>query len=433
MTLSESPRQRTGFADPRLHLMMFLEYASKGIWFPIAARFLSADPAVGGLGFTDLQIGMIIAVAGAVGAIAAPFIAGQLADRYFSTERFMAVLLLCAGAVNIAMAYQTSYAAWLVLAMINAIVYMPTISLTNSLAMAHLADPKRQFPTIRVWGTIGWIAVAWAFPALYLLDNVRFQWLPPFFAGDAKPNSPALMVDSLKFAGAITIAYGLYCALALPHTPPKRDAVKKLAFVEAFRMVRYRSFAVLLGAGLLISMAHAVYFMQTSKYLAALGLKDAYIMPSMSIGQFAEIAFMAATGAVLARLGYRRVLLLGAFCFFLRYAVFGFVQLPLGVIVAAQFLHGPCFAFFIGVAFIYVDALAPKDVRHSAQTVFVLMLLGVGPILAGWLNGFLSRMFTPEGGTLDYGWFWHALSLLGLAATLALAVFFKDETKSEPR
>jgi nucleoside transporter len=426
--VSQSNPKTIGRADRRLHLMMFLEYASKGIWFPIAARFLSAGTEAGGLGFSDAQIGLIIAIAGSVGAICAPFIAGQLCDRRFSTERFMAVLLLSAGVIKICMAYQTTFSAWLILATLNAIVYMPTISLTNSLAMTHLSDPKRQFPAVRVWGTIGWIAVAWAFPVVWLQTDVKFQWLPPFFSGQTKANAPGLMIDSLKFAGLISIAFGLYCGLALPRTPPKRDAVRKLAFLEAFRLVRYRSFALLLGVALLISVVHTVYFMQTSKFLAARGLDDAYIMPAMSIGQFAEIAFMAVAGIALARFGYRRVLALGAFCYFLRYAIFGVAGLPLEAIVVAQFLHGPAFAFFIAAAFIYVDALAPKDVRHSAQTVFVLVLLGVGPVLAGWLNGFLSQQFTPEGGALDYARFWQTLALIALAATVVLALLFRDES-----
>ena len=414
--------------DPRLHVMMFLEYAVKGVWLPIAALFLSAAPAVGGLGFSDRQIGMIIAVSGAIGAICAPFIAGQIADRYFSTERCLAVLLVTAGAVNILMARQTRFEAWLWLSIVYSIVYMPTISLTNSLGMAHLADVKRQFPVVRVWGTIGWIVVAWAFPMIWLQTDLTFQWLPPFFTGRSLPNAPARMVDSLRVAGAMSIAYGLYCAFLLPHTPPRRDAVEKIAFLKAFRMVRYRSFAVLLGAALLVSVAHSIYFLQTSKFLASIGLKSQHIMPAMSVGQFAEIAIMAMSGMMLSRFGFRAVLTLGAVCYFLRYAIFGVVGLPLGMIVAAQVLHGFCFACFITAGFIYVDFIAPKDVRHSAQTVYSLVLLGVGPLLAGWLNGALSELFTPQGGALDYSRFWNTLSLLGLAAAVALALLFRDES-----
>ncbi|NLF72727.1 MAG: nucleoside permease [Candidatus Anammoximicrobium sp.] len=414
--------------DLRLYVMMFLQYAVYGLWLPIAARFLSADRAVGGLGFSDLQIGMIIAVAGAIGALSAPFIAGQIADRYVAPARCLAVLLAVGGVVKFVTAYQTSYAAWLWLSIAYAVLFMPTLSLTNSLALGHLPDPKRQFPGVRAVGTIAWITVAWAFPMIWLQSDLQFRWLPPFFTGQDLANAPARMIDSVRVAGAVSLGYALFCWFVLPRTPPKREAAQTLAFTKAFALVRRPSFAVLVAATLAVSIIHCFYFVQMSKFLAAIGLADAYIMPAMSLGQFAEILALAVLGPVLARLGFRTVITLGAMCYFLKYAFFGTTQLPLEVIVAAQLIHGFSFAFFFAASFIYVDRIAPPDTRYSAQTVFMLVILGIGPLVAGPLNGWLSGWCTPAGGRLDYSTFWYIAAAVGLAATVLVAVFFRDET-----
>jgi len=414
--------------DPRLYVMMFLQYAVYGVWLPLAARFLSAETSVGGLGFSDFQIGMIITVAGALGAFTAPLVAGQIADRYFSTERCLAVLLLIGGIVKFATAYQTTYVAWMWLSILYAICFIPTISLTNSLAMAHLADPKRQFPKTRAAAAFAWVTVGWVFSIVWLQTDLRFQWLPPFFGGDDLPNAPARMIDSVRVAGAMSVGYAVFCWFGLPHTPPKRGAVKKLAFAKAFALVRHRSVAVLVAAAVMLSIIHFFYYVQASKFLVSIGLRDAYIMPAMSLGQIAEIVVMVVLGPMLTRLGFRTVMTLGAFCYFLRYAIFGTVGLPLGVIVAALLLHGICFACFFAATFIYVDRIAPPDVRNSAQTAIMLVILGIGPLIAGPLNGVLSAWCSSADGQLDYSMFWYTAAAIGLAATVLVGTLFRDET-----
>lgn len=410
---------------------MFLEYAVRGVWLPLAARFLSASPEEGGLGFTDSQIGYTVGVALALGAISSPFIAGPLADRRFATQKFMAVLLLIGGVVKIVTAYQTSFAAWMGLSIVYAVLFVPTMSLSNSLAMSHMDDPKRQFPGVRVWGTIAWIVVSWVFPMLWLQDNLSFRWLPPFFTGDDVPMKAARMLDSVKVAGVLAIIYGFFCWFCLPNTPPKKDA-KSLALMSAFQVYRNRSMLILLIATLIVGTSHFLYFYQTSKFLKSIGLDDAYIMPAMSIGQFAEIGAMAALGLLLRRTGFRNVIILGASCYVLRYIIFaGHESLPLSVIIASQALHGPCFACFYAAGFIYVDRMAPADVKHSAQTLFGLMVFGIGPLTAGQLNGSLAEWCTPDGGVLDYSRFWLGAAVVALTGLILLAVQFKDESPAD--
>lgn len=415
----------------RLSLMMLLQYAVWGAWLPLAARYLSATPAEGGLGFTGGQIGMILGLAGSIGAVASPFIAGQIADRYFRTERFLALLLLVGGVVKWITASQTGYPAWLWLSIAYSVVYMPTLALSNSLAFAHLENRDRQFPRVRVWGTIGWIAASWLFPMLYLQSGLAFQWMPPFLVGPELPNVTARLADSLRFSAVISWGYAAYCLL-LPATPPRRDAAEPLAFAKAFRLLREPSFAVLVAASLPISVIHQVYFLQTPPFLSHLGLLDSQIGPAMTIGQFSEILVMAVLGGLLARLGFRRVITIGALAYFARYLIWSFPALPLEVQVASQALHGICYACFFAAGFIYADRVAPPDVRHSVQTVFGIIILGGGPVLGGMLSGWLEARYTAPGGGLEFAALWRVVAFIGLGAGLFFHALFRPRVEPGP-
>lgn len=377
----------------RLSLMMFLEYAVWGAWLPVAGKYLGSDATMGGLGFSGYQIGLILGLAGAIGAIFAPFIAGQIADRYFNTERFLMVMFILGGCIKWYTAEQTTFGAWLWLSIIYSIVYMPTIALTNSLAFAHLKDQEKQFPYVRVWGTVGWIVASWVFPWIWLQTDLKFTSLPPFLVGAEVDNATSMLKNALKFSGMISIAFGIYC-LCLPNTPPKRDAVSKLAFAKAFALFKNKSFTILVLASLPISIIHQIYFFQTGLFFADIGLQVSNIGPAMTIGQVAEIAVLAPLGFMLAKFGSRKVIFLGCMGYFARYIIFGTVSLPLELIVVSQALHGICFACFFAAAFIYVETIAAEDIRHSAQTVFGIILLGIGPILSGNVYGLMMGQFS---------------------------------------
>ena len=416
----------------RLGAMMFLQYALWGAWLPVTARYLSASVAEGGLGFTGSQIGMTLGLAGSIGAVMAPFIAGQIADRYFSTERILAFLVTAGGVVKWITSYQTEYSAWLFLSIIYSVLYMPTLALSNSITFSHIDDQENDFPKIRIWGTIGWIVASWVFPMIWLQTNLNFQWMPPFIVGAEVPNVTSRLADALKFSGLISITYGAFCFL-LPHTPPKKDATEKLAFKKAFKLFRFSSFTTLVIASLAVSVIHQIYFLQTGPFLSHIGILDSQIGPAMTIGQFAEILTMAYLGFFLKRLGFKKVITIGVAAYFMRYAIFGTESFPVWVIVASQAFHGFCYAFFFAAAFIYVDKLADEDVRHSAQTVFGIIILGGGPVIGGWLSGYLQNIYTVE-NIFNYSNFWYTVSGIGLATMVFFYAFFREQlVQREPQ
>ncbi|MBE77481.1 MAG: hypothetical protein CMG41_07075 [Candidatus Marinimicrobia bacterium] len=411
--------------NSRLGVMMFLQYALWGAWLPVTARYLSATISEGGLGFSGSEIGMILGLAGSIGAIAAPFIAGQIADRYFSTERVLAFLVTVGGIIKWVTAHQTEYGAWLVLSIIYSVLYMPTLALSNSITFSHINDQENDFPKIRVWGTIGWIVASWVFPMIWLQQGLYFQWMPPFIVGTEVPDVTSRLADALKFSGLISVSYGAFCFF-LPHTPPKHDAIEKLAFKKAFKLFKKSSFAVLVIASLAVSVIHQIYFLQTGPFLSSIGILDSQIGPAMTIGQFAEILTMAYLGFFLKRLGFHKVISIGVASYCMRYAIFGTELFPVWVMIISQAFHGFCYAFFFAAAYIYVDKLADEDVRHSAQTVFGIIILGGGPVIGGWLSGYLQNIYTLD-GVFNYSDFWYSLSLIGLLTTIFFYFSFQTQ------
>ena len=415
--------------NTRLGTMMFLQFAIWGAWLPLTARYLSATVAEGGLGFSGSEIGMTLGLAGSIGAIVSPFIAGQFADRYFSTERILSFLVITGGIVKWYTATRTDYESWLWLSILYSVLYMPTLALSNSVAFSHIDDSENTFPKIRVWGTIGWIAASWAFPMIWLQQDLSFQLMPPFLSGDEVPGVTARLADALKFSGIISLIYGAFCFL-LPNTPPKADAVENLAFKKAFNLFSNKSFLVLVLASLGVSIIHQIYFLQTGPFLSSIGIKDSSIGPAMTIGQFAEIVTMAYLGFFLKRLGFKKVITIGIFAYFARYMIFGTSFLPTWVMVMSQAFHGFCFAFFFAAGFIYVDKLADDDVRHSAQTVFGIIIFGGGPVVGGWLSGYLQNIYTLD-GVFNYSSFWYTLAGIGLVVTLLFYSSFNSTLSKE--
>ncbi len=424
-----------GFVKSRLRTMMILQYAVWGIWMPILARYLQAPVDEGGLGFTVFQLGMIMGTAASIGAITAPFIAGQLADRYFSAERFMAVLLVLGGIVIFIMAGQTSFTAWVILASLYSVLYMPTLALTNSISFANLKNPDMDFPLVRVFGGIGWIGASWLFPMFWLQSNLTLQAMPPFFTGTEVADVTGRLADALRISGVMSILYAGYCFM-LPRTPPKRDAVEPLAFKKAFALFKHPSFAWLVAASLPISVIHQIYFIQTAPFFSeVLGIEDRYIGPAMTVGQFAELFIMAGLGLMLKGWGFRTTICVGGAAYVLRYAIFGMADsLPVEFVIGSVALHGFCYACFFAAAYIYVDRIASEDVRSSAQTVFGMVILGVGPMITSVVLGLLGNIFPDGDGGIVFSSLWFTLSGVALVTTLIFAAFFRDETQdqSEP-
>jgi nucleoside transporter len=386
----------------RLAVMMFLEYLIWGSWLPLLALYLG-----GVLGFTGSQIGWIFATQ-AIACVAGLYFGGQIADRMLSTEKLLSVLHLVGGLAMFALAYQTTFWSFFFVMLAYQLAYMPTMSLTNAVVFHHVADPQRDFGKIRLWGTIGWIAASW--PFVFIL------------AGKTGPDLNAALSSIFTVAGVASIALAAF-SLTLPHTPPAKNDGGVSAPMQALKLLRDPAMFVLFVATLMDALVHQCYFQWTSPFLQQAGLAENWIMPAMSVGQIAEIASMAGLGWALARLGWRWTMTVGILAHAARFFVFAIGD-PLWLMVGINVVHGMCYAFFFAAVYIYVDERCPRDARASAQGLFNLVILGIGPFAGSLLWGWLGDVFRTTDGSVDFGRLFLAPASLALAAALLMAVAF---------
>jgi nucleoside transporter len=389
--------------------MMFLEYLIWGSWLPLLALYL-ADV----LGFSGGQIGWIFATQ-AIACLFGLYFGGQIADRMLSTEKLLSVLHLVGGAAMFALAYQTTFWSFFAVMLVYQLAYMPTMSLTNAIVFHHVADPQKDFGKVRLWGTIGWIAASW--PFVFIL------------AGKTGADLHAALSSIFTVAGISSIALAAF-SLALPHTPPSKRETSASAPMEAIRLLRDPVMLVLFVATLMDALVHQCYFQWTSPFLQQAGLAENWIMPAMSVGQIAEIASMAALGWALARLGWRWTMTVGILAHAARFFVFAIGD-PLWLMVAINVVHGMCYAFFFAAVYIFVDERCPRDARASAQGLFNLVILGIGPFAGSLLWGWLGDVFRAADGSVDFSRLFLAPAVLALAAALLMmAAFRPSETRS---
>jgi nucleoside transporter len=421
----------------KLSVMMFLNIFIWGAWLPLMPLYLK------GLGFNaEWQQPLILGTFN-LAALTAMFFSTQFADRHFSAERFLAFSMLVAGLAILALKWTTGFWPFFVLMLVHSLFYVPTISITNSIAFANLKDPQREFGQVRLWGTIGWIAAAWPFvflladwPNIPALGTVSFgTWLGEVF-GKAKTETAFTEAASYMFvaAGGASLLLAAF-SLTLPHTPPRpaAHAGEKLAWLEALKLLRVPFVLVLFVVTFFDSAVHQMYFFLTGKYLeAAVGIPKNWVSPVMSIGQIAEIATMAFLGYCLKRLGWRTTMVIGILGHAARFAVFAFYPNPTAAI-AVNILHGICYAFFFATVYIFVDEFFPKDARSSAQGLFNFLILGLGPFVGNFAGGQLEAAFTTGTGkaaVTDFKKLFLIPAGVALFAALLLFLFFRPPVKA---
>lgn len=394
----------------QLGIMMFLQYAIWGAWAPVLSAYMQSE-----LGFNGTQVGTIYSLL-PLATIIAPFAGGQLADRYFASERIIGVLqLLGAGMLYVA-AQTTDYGSLMIVMFLYCMLYAPTLALTNSIAMINLEDSERQFGRVRVGGTIGWIAAG------LMLASWR-TWLQP----------APVAGDLLLLAAALSAVMGIH-SFTLPHTPPRKDNVNPLAFLESLKMLKDPNFAIFMVICFVVATELQFYYVLTAPFLesGAIGLSSASVPAWMTIGQAAEIFVMVfVLSWSLKRYGMRKTLAIGVIAWPIRYIIFS-IGSPVWLVLASLSLHGFCYVFFFVAAFIYVDQVAPKDVRASAQSLIAIVTLGLGSFVGANFSGWVQTYFT-RGETTD----WSSVFLVPVAITVACAVafllFFKEKHARGPR
>ncbi|VTN10320.1 Putative nucleoside transporter yegT [Raoultella terrigena] len=360
----------------KLSFMMFVEWFIWGAWFVPLWLWLSKS------GFSAGEIGWSYACT-AIAAILSPVLVGSLTDRFFSAQKVLAILMFAGAILMYFAAQQTTFSGFFPLLLAYSLTYMPTIALTNSIAFSNVADVERDFPRIRVMGTIGWIG-----------SGLVCGFLPGMLGlSDISPTNVPLLI-----AAGSSLVLGIF-ALCLPDTPPKSTgklSLKVMLGLDALIMLRDRNFLVFFFCSFLFAMPLAFYYIFANGYLSESGMKNA--TGWMTLGQFSEIFFMLALPFFTKRFGIKKVLLLGLITAAIRYGFFiygtadnyfTYTLMFLGIL-----LHGVSYDFYYVTAYIYVDKKAPVAMRNAAQGLITLCCQGFGSLLGYRLGGvMMEKMF----------------------------------------
>lgn len=388
----------------RLSAMMFLQYAVWGIWAPILGIHLGGLESFSG---SQTKIGLIYMTL-PIASIIAPFIGGQIADRYFAAQRFLAVSQVIGGVLLLVVAQLTDFTAIFIGMLAYNLVYAPTIALSNSIVFQHW--PNSEFSKIRMWGSIGWIAIGWVFGVLWM------KYVGALF------HTPA-MVDCLYLAAAVSFVYGAF-ALVLPHTPPSKQAANPWAFLDAVALMRNPAFAVMAAVSFVVAIELQIYFIWTQTFLKqGLELAESWVGPVLTFGQICEMVMMALLPMALRVLGFRATMALGVAAWAARDFIFAIGQ-PTPLVIGAVTLHGVGFAFFFTVIFMYADVVAPKDIKSSAQSFLASVSIGCGMLVGSLVQG---PVFNWVKG--DWNRAYLVPAVLCVACLLALLIGFKPKAQ----
>ncbi len=388
--------------------MMFLEYFVWGTWYVTMGTYLSK-----GLGFGDVQIGAAYGTV-AVAAMISPFFVGMVADRFFATEKVMAVLHLLGGLLLLGAASVRDFPVFYLLLQGYTLCYMPTIALSNSLTFSQLRDPGKEFPAIRVLGTIGWIAAGLIIGTLKLEDNAAMFYL----------------------AAGVSLALGMY-SLTLPHVPPKakgqKSTVAEILGLDALAMLKDPSFLVFFTASLLICIPLTFYYNFTNLFLNEVGMVNA--AGKMTLGQASELFFLLVMPWFFRRLGIKKMMMAGMFCWAARYVLFAFGDNGPGLwmLYGGILLHGICYDFFFVTGQIYTDKRAGEKFKGAAQGLITFATYGLGMFIGSYVSGWVVDLYKVEGGSPPHDWaqIWLIPAIAaGVVLLLFTAVF--REPKSVP-
>lgn len=395
----------------RLSVMMFLEFFIWGGWFVTLGTFLGKNLNASGGQSADVFSTQ------SWGAIIAPFIIGLIADRFINAEKILGVLHIIGAALMYQMYNAENVTVFYPYVLAYMILYMPTLALVNSVSFNQMKNPEKEFSSIRVWGTIGWIAAG-------LLISYLFHW-------DSEENTAkGLLKNTFLLSGIAALVLGLM-SFTLPKTPPVKSAGEKVSLsqilgLDALKLLKDKNFAVFFIASVLICIPLAFYYQNTHPFLTNIGVKDP--TGKMTIGQISEVLFLLALPIFFTRFGFKKTILVGMLAWALRYLLFAFGnagELSIMLLTGIA-LHGICYDFFFVSGQIYTNSKAGEKYKSAAQGLITLATYGVGMLVGFKIAGMITDAYQADGGP-DYKMIWLIPSAIAAGVLLLFALLFKDE------
>jgi len=401
----------------QLSAMMFLEFFIWGGWFVTLGTFLPTN-----LSATGDQTADVFSTQ-SWGAIIAPFIIGLIADRYINAEKILGVLHLVGAALMYQMYSADNISNFYPYVLAYMILYMPTLALVNSVSFNQMQNPEKEFSSIRVWGTVGWIIAG-------LLISYLFHW------DSAENTAKGMLKNTFLLSGVASLVLGLM-SFTLPKTPPRRSpgekvSVKEIIGLDALKLLKDKNFAIFFIASILICIPLAFYYQNTHAFLTNIGIENP--TGKMTIGQISEVGFLLLLPYFFTRYGFKKTILVGMFAWALRYIMFAYGNAGdlASMIILGIALHGICYDFFFVSGQIYTNAKAGEQYKSAAQGLITLATYGVGMLIGFKVAGIITDSYKISEHTFDYRMIWIIPSAIAAAVFLLFALMFKNE-KKEPR
>ena len=390
----------------KLSVMMFLQYFVWGAWYVAMGAYLNET-----LQFDGQQVGLAYGTT-ALAAMISPFFVGMVADRFFATERILSVLHLVGALLLYYVSTLGVFGSFYPALIVYTLCYMPTLALTNSLSFHQMRDPGKEFPGIRVLGTIGWIAAG------YAIDLLGYGRSAGMF----------------QAAAVASLALGVF-SLTLPHTPPAKlghaITARDVLGLDALSLMKERSFLIFVLGSFLVCIPLQFYYAFANAFLSEIGVGSP--TSKMTLGQWSEIFFMLIMPWFFVRLGVKWMLMIGMLAWTLRYVLFAFGDPGPGMwmLYVGILLHGICYDFFFVTGQIYTDKKAPIAIRGAAQGFIAFVTLGVGMFIGSWLSGLIVEAYVTPGGH-DWYTIWLIPAAMALGVLVLFATFFdyRDEAKA---
>lgn len=398
----------------QLSVMMFLEFFTWGAWFVTLGTFLANN-----LSASGLETASVFSTQ-SYGAIIAPFIIGMIADKYFNAEKILGILHLLGAVLMFQMYRAESVSVFYPYVFAYMVGYMPTLALVNSISFRQMKNPEKEFSTIRVWGTVGWIVAG--FSISYI-----FHW-------DSKEGIAAGMLKNTFAMGAISSLLLGLLSFTLPKTPPvkdksQKDSISSILGLDAIKLLKSRNFLIFFISSILICIPLAFYYQNAHNFLEQSGLENS--SGKMIIGQVSEALFILLIPVFFNRYGFKKTIMVGMIAWAVRYLLFAYGNadnLSFMLIIGIA-LHGICYDFFFVSGQIYTDAQAGEKYKSAAQGLVTLATYGVGMLIGFWVAGFITDYYTTN--PVDNFWrhVWVIPSGIAVVVWLLFMVSFRDTKK----
>ena len=380
----------------RLSVLMLLQYFIWGAWYVTMGTYLFKA-----LNANALQIGSAYANL-SIAAIISPFFVGLVADRFFSAQKVLGVLHITGAIVLYIISSIKGFNEFWWLILLYTLLYMPTISLANSIAFAQMKNPGKEFPSVRVFGTLGWIIAG----LLVGFMNIESSEL------------------TFRIAALCSLALGIF-SFFLPDTPPNKQKATLSAILgtDALVMFKNKSFSVFFIASIIICIPLAFYYGFTNPFLNEVGVQNA--AAKMTLGQASEFVFMLVMPLLFMKLGVKKMLLAGMLAWIIRYVFFAFGNSgsEMWMLYGGIILHGICYDFFFVTGQIYIDNKAHPAIKNAAQGLITFATYGLGMLIGSYLSGYVvNRYAFAANATTTHDW--QSIWLIPAGIVLVVIIFF---------